>query len=188
MSNSHVLRIELRINIIGYWNFLDEIPLIYVDKHPAEDPNRVKEEISAFAAWKKFNQNIPFENLRYVKGGKFLVDVDCTKLLGEEYSDQFKKITISILCPRTYPRALPRLADDPTSKEDLMFRRIIDRETGGAPFMCIPPILRQIWIKNSPHAGIAHYLSIFLIWFSIVSTKKSKVVQQLGRGVSFINL
>lgn len=188
MRNLRKIEMELKVSVVGYWNFLDEIPLINATGHPAEDPNRIKEEISAFNVWKKFNQSIPFENLRYVKGGKFLVDVDCIKLFERKCLDQFEKISVSILCPKAYPRALPKLADDPNHIGDMILRKAIDAETNGAPFMCIPPILKAIWTKNVPHAGIAHYLNIFLIWFSTVSTKKNRTIQRFGRNISIIGI
>ncbi len=180
------MRLEISLKIVGFWNFSDDIPLITSSLNPMSDSKRVEEEIHAFNTWKKFNPAIPFENLRYAGRNKFLVDVDCIKLFGEKCAGRYEKITVSILCPSRYPRTFPRLASDPNTLGDYVFRKMVEKTTNNAFFMCIPEIERLIWIKNIPHAGIAHYLNIFLIWYSVVSTKKSHLKLRFERDTVFV--
>ena len=179
-------RLEANVRIIGFWNFSEDIPLIPSAANPVEDSQRVEEEIMAFNTWRKFNPAVPFENLRYIGKGVFLVDVDCNKLFGERCIGKYDKITISILCPRRYPKTFPRLADDPNRLGDYVFRKMVEKTTRNAYFMCIPEIERLIWFRNVPHAGIAHYLNIFLIWYSVVSTKKSHLRLKFERDTIFV--
>jgi len=159
------------IEKIGYWSFSEDIPLHSSGAHPASDPVRVKEEIEIFNTWKKFNPTIPFSNLRYIGKNLFLVDVDCYSLFGSDCG-KFKTLTISIICPPNYPRAFPRLAENPRIQHDRIFMELVTRATRRAVYLCIPAIQRIWWTKNTPYAGIAHFLNIFLIWFSISSNKK----------------
>jgi len=154
----------------GFWDFSEDIPLLTIGKHPESDQRRVKEEIEVFNIWKKFNPAIPFSNLRYRGRGIFIVDVDCVLLFGKACRGK-RKLSISIICPRGYPRSFPQLAQNPRNLDDLIFMDAIRRNTR-AVFMCIPAIERVWWFRNAPYAGIAHFLNIFLIWFSISSNKK----------------
>ncbi len=167
------LIIKLRVVKKGYWDFSEDIPLLSVGTHPSMDKQRVKEEINTFNIWRKYNPTIPFKNLRYVGGNIFIVDVDCYALFGKKCG-KHKELSISIICPPTYPRAMPMLAENPRYPHDRLFRRLLAEETHHAVYMCIPAIQRYWWYKNMPYAGIAHFLNIFLIWFSITSKSKEK--------------
>lgn len=164
-------KIIVKIKKRGFWDFSEDIPLLRVGTHPADDPKRVEEEIRVFRIWKKFNPKIPFENLKYRSGNVFLVDVDCFSLFGKPCS-KYRKISVTIICPPSYPRAFPRLAENPRNFYDRLFREMVDEHTRYAAYLCIPTIERIWWFRNIPYAGLAHFLNIFLIWFYISSKVK----------------
>ena len=168
--------IKLKIIKRGFWDFSEDIPLLTVSAHPSQSFQRIKEEIDIFNTWKKYNPGLPFDNLRYHGGNVFLIDVDCVALFGAPCGSH-RKLTVTIICPSSYPRAFPRLAENPRNLHDRIFREYVSRATRHAVYMCIPAIQRIWWYRNTPYAGIAHFLNIFLIWFSISSerVKKTKI-------------
>ncbi|MEX0568523.1 MAG: hypothetical protein Q6363_005090 [Candidatus Njordarchaeota archaeon] len=163
--------IILKIKKCGFWNFSEDIPLLSIGSHPTSNPKRVEEEIRVFNIWKRFNPKIPFSNLRYRDRGVFFVDVNCFSLF-DAPCGKHKKISVSIICPPRYPHSFPRLAENPRSFYDSLFRETVTRYTRNAVYLCIPAIERIWWFKNVPYAGIAHFLNIFLIWFSVTSKVK----------------
>ncbi len=167
--------LELSLVVIkrGFWDFSEDIPLLKTPDHPSISKKRVKEEIDVFNTWKKFNPSIPFDNLTYRGGSIFLIDVDCYVLF-DKLCGRTKQLTVTIICPPSYPRAFPRLAENPRNLHDRIFHTLVSHTTRHAVYLCIPAIQRIWWTRHAPYAGIAHFLNIFLIWFSISSTNKKK--------------
>ncbi len=148
------------------WDYHRDLPPIRTIARPnsKEWKKRVKEEIRAFEIWKKFNPSLPFRNLRWDdKFYTFTVEVNIKQLFGVTWSGK-EWITVRIVISRNYPRTLPDFAN--YTPEDHVFQRLVFKATRGSPF-CIPPVFYGKLRKLGLHAGIVHFLDVFLTWISL---------------------
>lgn len=148
------------------WDYHRDLPPIRIIARPnsKEWKKRVEEEIRAFEIWKKFNPSLPFRNLKWDdKFYTFTVEVNIKQLFGVTWSGK-EWITVRIVISRNYPRTLPDFAN--YTPEDHVFQRLVFKATRGSPF-CIPPVFYGKLRKLGLHAGIVHFLDVFLTWISL---------------------
>ena len=153
----------------AFWDFSNDIPPINTVASPTSEEwrKRIEEELKTFEIWKRFNPNVPVRNLNWVSDRRFTVEFNLKDIFNVDAGWR----TVSILIPFTYPYKMPSLADP---SREYWFVRILRKWTGGAPF-CIPRVIHVWWNNLKGHAGIAHFLNIFIVFVTIAGKKSSKL-------------
>jgi len=153
----------------AFWDFSNDIPPLKTVASPLSEDwtKRVEEEIKTFEIWRKFNPNIPVRNLQYSSERRFTVEFDLDDLFNSDLG--WRKVTI--LIPLTYPYKMPSIGDP---SREYWFAKLLRSWTGGRPF-CIPRVMHLWWNKLKGHAGIAHFLHIFIVFVTIAGKKSSRL-------------
>ncbi|MEX2689832.1 MAG: hypothetical protein Q6351_005865 [Candidatus Njordarchaeum guaymaensis] len=153
------------------WNFYNDIPPLRIVASPLDKnwPDRVKEEISVFNLWRKFNPKVPFSDLRiHDNPRRFIIDANLHELFMKGNKDLWQ--SISILIPLRYPFQMPILGDP---ARDKAFIKLLRGWTDNRPF-CMPQVFHIWWNRLSGGAGIAHFLHAYLVFLSIAGKKAVK--------------